>query len=75
MKLIRILAIAAVAWIIYSLVKRGSNRTPSVRKTPNGREEAMVKCAHCGVHVPASEAIHAHGQSYCSERHRDADSR
>jgi uncharacterized protein len=36
--------------------------------------ESMLRCAHCGVFVPASEAVpgieqHS-GQSYCCEQHR-----
>lgn len=32
----------------------------------------MVRCAHCGVHLPSSEAIQADGRPYCSPAHRDA---
>lgn len=33
--------------------------------------EAMLPCAHCGIHIPASEAIlTGPGQSYCSQTHR-----
>lgn len=32
--------------------------------------EDMVRCAHCGVHLPLSEAIMAQGKYYCSEAHR-----
>ena len=33
---------------------------------------SMVSCAHCGVHLPASEACGDGALSYCCERHRDA---
>jgi uncharacterized protein len=33
--------------------------------------EAMVQCAHCGIHIPASEALPAQsGEVFCSEEHR-----
>ena len=39
--------------------------------------EAMVQCAHCGVHFPASEALTsadgADGAVYCSAEHRQLD--
>jgi len=36
-----------------------------------GEAEAMVQCAHCGIHVPASEAlVDSTGARYCSEQHR-----
>ncbi|MFM7011517.1 MAG: PP0621 family protein [Betaproteobacteria bacterium] len=31
--------------------------------------EAMVRCAHCGVHLPESEAINKAGVSFCSQAH------
>lgn len=31
--------------------------------------ETMTQCAHCGIHFPASEAIHADGHDYCSPGH------
>lgn len=34
--------------------------------------ERMVACAHCGVYLPASEALEAGGRSFCSAAHRDA---
>jgi len=33
--------------------------------------EAMMQCAVCGVHLPASEARFARGHAYCSDAHRD----
>lgn len=32
--------------------------------------EAMVPCAHCGVHQPRSECVASRGLFYCSEAHR-----
>ena len=34
--------------------------------------EAMVDCAHCGLHFPASEAIRDGARLYCCTAHRDA---
>lgn len=44
---------------------------PAARAQVGG--EMMVRCAHCGVHLPASEAISAGGRTYCDRAHRDAD--
>ena len=39
-------------------------------KATNGAE-TMVRCARCGVHLPASEAlIGSGGAVFCSEEHR-----
>jgi len=32
--------------------------------------ERMVECAHCGLHVPESEAVAEMGRSFCCEAHR-----
>ena len=34
--------------------------------------EAMVDCAHCGLHFPASEAVRDGARIYCCGAHRDA---
>lgn len=31
--------------------------------------EAMVRCAHCGIHMPRSEAVLVNGQTWCSQDH------
>jgi len=31
--------------------------------------EAMVCCEHCGIYIPASEAVCRDGKTYCSEEH------
>lgn len=36
--------------------------------------EAMVQCAHCGVHLPRSEAIAWRGLHYCRRSHLPDDS-
>ncbi len=36
---------------------------------PAGQIESMACCAHCHVYFPASEAVHADGQDYCSPAH------
>jgi len=32
----------------------------------------MVRCAHCGVHLPRPEALAEGALHYCSQEHRDA---
>jgi len=31
--------------------------------------EAMVRCAHCGIHLPRSEALLQGGRTWCSQEH------
>jgi uncharacterized protein len=39
------------------------------REGENGKTQAMVRCAHCGVHLPRSEATLIGGNTWCSEIH------
>lgn len=34
--------------------------------------EAMVPCAHCGVHLPVSESLVSGADHFCCPAHRDA---
>ena len=38
-------------------------------RAPVADIETMTQCAHCGIHFPASEAVHADGHDYCSPGH------
>lgn len=33
--------------------------------------QVMVRCLHCGLHIPNDEALHAQTGIYCSKEHRD----
>ncbi len=70
--LVVVLALALLGWLLFGRAgrRRGRDQGASTRASPP--LEGMVACAHCGVHLPASEALLAHGRSYCSAAHRDA---
>jgi len=63
-----ILAIIGVVWLI-----RRSWRQLASSKTPRPAQVGqMVKCSHCGLHIPRDEAIYdANDLSYCSQNHRE----
>ena len=72
-----------VIWLLYSpLLKRMRQlrrdrpaSRPATRPSPPpaAQVEDMVACAHCGVHLPASEAcLDAARRLYCCAAHRDA---
>ena len=70
--LVVVLALALLGWLLFgrSGKRSGLGRTKSTG--PSAPLEGMVACAHCGVHLPASEALRDHGRSYCNAAHRDA---
>lgn len=67
-----------LAWRLMAALQRKAARRMSSqqgdRPAPGTalRDERIVPCAHCGVHVPASEAVTDGGLSFCSSAHRDA---
>ena len=43
-------------------------------RSPGEREAApMVRCAHCGVHLPRDRALSLQQQWYCSQAHLEQD--
>ncbi len=70
---LRILIVLAGLWLILGLVKRFlAKRRPAAPK-PAAANDDVVPCARCGVYVPRAEAVQAHGRSYCSRAHSEAD--
>jgi len=64
----RLIFLLAIAALVYLLFKAYRKKAP-----PNKQAiaEDMVRCAHCGVHLPAGESIQAEGQQFCCDEHRD----
>jgi uncharacterized protein len=74
--LVVVLALLLLVWLLLGSARRRSKdprRGPAPAKpTPPPAVEGMVACAHCGVHLPSSQALALGGQRYCSAVHRDA---
>lgn len=63
-----VVVIAVVYWLLKSYSKQLSKEDED---TPRQAED-MVRCVHCGVHLPKHESILAGNEYYCSEAHRRA---
>lgn len=51
--------------------QRGAARPPDTPPPPPAPgPEAMLRCADCGVHLPASQALPGRGGVFCSPEHR-----
>jgi uncharacterized protein len=80
--LLLLVVIGAVAWLAIGRRRppaAGSRSDDADRPTkpaaPPGpaSPQAIVACAHCGVHLPAADALRdAEGRVYCSDAHRQA---
>lgn len=69
MTLIRILIIALVVWLLLRMIKNWANRNPSGQKGNKAQIETVVRCQHCGLHIPKHEAVETDNQYYCSQEH------
>ena len=65
----RLFLLIAIAVVVYLLIKSYRKNVPQQDKSV---VEDMVRCAHCGVHLPKSESILAGGNFFCGAEHRDA---
>jgi uncharacterized protein len=78
--LVLLLIVVAVLWVMRSGRSAGSSTKgargaddmpPAAARQGDEPVQQVVACAHCGVHLPRSEALPAPGgRLYCSESHR-----
>ena len=65
----RLLFVFAIVAAVYLLIR-------SYRKSLSDKDrtvtEDMVRCAHCGVHLPKGERVRSEGEDFCCVEHRDA---
>ena len=75
MKYLLVFAVVFIAIWLWRKNRREEMRSrPPPQKPPAvGAPQAMVRCAHCGLHLPAADAISGpDGAVYCSPAHRQA---
>jgi uncharacterized protein len=67
----KILFFVILGLVIYFLLKKQLGNRQSSGDKPSSRPvaEDMVKCAHCGVNLPRSEAIFSKGEFFCTPEH------
>lgn len=63
--------LALALYVAYRLWRAGQCRDDAGRdeRSPPSAEP-MVRCEHCGLNVPQSEALADGGRWFCSEAHR-----
>ena len=67
-KILLLIAIGFVVWALFRSYLRSLNKPPA--STRESAVEDMVKCAHCRVNLPRSEAIYSGGKLFCSPEHQ-----
>ena len=68
-KIILVVVVLAAVYFIVRGYARAVSRKGDVDGTAK-TEEDMVRCLHCGVHLPRSEGLGAAGKFFCSEEHQ-----
>jgi len=66
--------LAVGLYVAYRLWAAGRRRgDKSGAPQPPAKGENMVRCDHCSLNVPQSEALSQAGKWYCSDAHRRLD--
>ena len=66
------LLLALIAWWMLKPRRQVTPPAGGTARTSGATPEAMVDCAACGLHFPASEAVRDGARTYCCTAHRDA---
>lgn len=72
-----LLLLLVVGLVMWSMASRSRGAVPPPQAKPRTppsppatAPEAMVACAHCGLHLPAADAVLDGSRIYCSPAHR-----
>ncbi len=66
-----LLVLFVVVFGLWLLLKRASGAGPKPPTAPRAAPpQAMVECAHCGLHLPAADAVLEGRHVYCCDAHR-----
>ena len=67
-KILLLIVIGFVVWAVIRAYQRSLNKPVAPARSQT--VEDMVKCAHCGVNLPRSEAIYSGGAFFCTPEHK-----
>lgn len=67
-KILLLLIMGLLAYAVLRSYQRSLNKPSRDARKPV--VEDMVKCAHCGVNLPRSEAIYSGGEFFCTPEHK-----
>jgi uncharacterized protein len=69
--LVLILVVLVVIWVMRAARRRiDVPKPPPPAAPPAPKQEEMLSCAMCGLHLPRDEALPGRGGVFCGEEHR-----
>lgn len=68
-KLLVLVVLGVAVYLLFKNYQRSLKRPDNSPPGERGPED-MVKCAHCGVNLPRSEAILSQGEFFCTPEHQ-----
>lgn len=68
MKYLLLILVGFAVWAVLRAYQRSLDKPQAPTRAQT--VEDMVKCAHCGVNLPRSEAIYSGGDFFCTPEHR-----
>ncbi len=64
----KILLLGLAIWLVLTMLRQ-YRRSVDEHPPQGTQSQDMVRCAHCGVHIPKSESIERDGRTYCCIEH------
>ena len=70
MKLLLLVVVVLAGVWLWRLSRPAKPSTPVDKPPPSPEPLDMVRCLHCGMHMPPAEAVQGKNGAYCSADHR-----
>jgi uncharacterized protein len=67
--IVLVLLVLVAVWAIRRALARHAKADTPPPRADKAAVGELVRCAHCGVHLPRGEAREAGGLPYCGEEH------
>lgn len=70
--LLLLIAVFVLFWLLRGGLRRARRPPPASKPPPTEAPQPMLRCAHCGLHLPRDEALPGRGGVFCGAAHRAA---
>jgi uncharacterized protein len=67
--IVLVLLVVVAVWLVRRALRGPAEQTDVRKRAEAAGAGQLVRCAHCGVHLPRGEAREAGGLLYCSDEH------